>query len=130
MATNQDIITSAFRKLNVIDENEAPSAEQGVAGLAALNEMLADWQEDGIRIGWYRQTDLSATAPVEEKNLRAVKSNLAVELSGEMGIPAPEGVIVTARESYARLAKSALRYFESDVSMLPQADAGYIFPRC
>lgn len=130
MATNLDIITSALRKLNVIDENEAPSAEQGIAGLAALNEMLADWEQDGIRIGWYEQTDLTADAPVRETDLRAVKANLAVELGGEMGIAPPETVIETARLSYARLAKSALRYFESDVSMLPLGDAAYPWPRC
>lgn len=130
MATNLDIITAGFRKANIIDENETPSAEQGMKGLEVLNEMLADWQEDGIRIGWYPQTDLQATAPVRDKDLRAVKANLAVALGAEYGIPVADDVRQIAHDTYARLAKSALRYFESDVSMLPMGEASYPWQRC
>lgn len=124
-ATNLDLITSALRKLNVLDENESPSAEQGIQGLAALNDMMADMAKDGIRLGWYPQTDLSATAPVADENIRGVKYCLTVELGGEYDITVPDYVLVTASNAYARLAKGAQRYFESDLTGLPQGDAGW-----
>ena len=121
MATNLDLITSAYRKLNVIDENEEPSPEQGVTGLAALNEMLADWEQDGIRLGWYPQTSLQAEAPLADQDVRGVKHNLAVELAGEYGMEPPARIAEIASESKARLAKAALRDYQSDVSFLPGA---------
>lgn len=122
-STNRDLITSALRKLNVIDENEAPSAEQGVQGLETLNDMMADMAKDGIRLGWYPQTSLAATAPIADENIRGVKYCLTVELGGEYDITVPQYVLNTAANAYARLAKGAQRYFESDMTMLPLGDA-------
>lgn len=128
MATNRDIITAAFRKLNIVDENEQPSAEQGVQALETLNDMMADMAKDGIRLGWYPQADLNATAPIAAENLRAIKYCLMVELGGDYDIVVPDYVRETARNTLARLAKSAQRYFESDLSGLPSSDAHYGWP--
>lgn len=46
--TYLDLITAAYRLRNVIDENESPSAEQGVAALNALNQMMAEWESEGV----------------------------------------------------------------------------------
>lgn len=125
MATNLELITTAGRLINVIDENEAPSAEQGVAWFAALNDMLADWFADGIRLGWFPQTDLNAEAPLAAENIRGVKFNLALEIAGLTALSVPDRVMATAQASYARLAKGAQQYFESDLSGLPIGDAQY-----
>jgi len=124
-ATNLDLITSALRKLNVIDETEAPSAEQGVQGLAAVNDMMADMYADGIRLGWFPQTDLSATAPIADENIRGVKYLLTVELGGEYDLQVPQYVLTTAANAYARLAKGSQQYFEASMDGLPMGDAQY-----
>lgn len=43
-----ELLTNAYRLRNVIDENESPSAEQGVAGLAVLNQLMAELEADNI----------------------------------------------------------------------------------
>lgn len=48
MATAQDIVTRAFRRLQAIDLNEQPSAAEMTNGLAALSEMVNAWAADGI----------------------------------------------------------------------------------
>ena len=48
MATAQDIVTRAFRRLQAIDLNEQPSAAEMTNGLAALSEMVNGWAADGI----------------------------------------------------------------------------------
>ena len=40
MATCSDIVTRALRRLRIIDERESPTAEHGVAGMAALNGLF------------------------------------------------------------------------------------------
>jgi hypothetical protein len=123
--TNLDFITAALRLLNVIDENESPSAEQGVLGLRTLNQMLSQWARDGVRLGWYTQTDLQATAPIEAADERGVTFNLAVESAPYYGIEPIGKVTEIASATYAALAKAHQRYFQSDVSFLPLGDAQY-----
>lgn len=48
MATAQEIVTRAFRRLQAIDLNEQPSAPEMTNGLAALSEMVNAWAADGI----------------------------------------------------------------------------------
>lgn len=123
--TNLDFITAALRLLNVIDETESPSAEQGSQGLRVINQMLAQWTRDGVRLGWYAQTDLQATAPIETADERGVTFNLAVELAPYYGIEPLGQVTKIATETYSALAKAHQRYFESDVSFLPLGEASY-----
>src|SRR5690606_17295729 len=56
--TALDMLTDAMRLCNLLDENEVPSAEQGVKGLRTMNQMVAQWVEDGIRLPWHIVADL------------------------------------------------------------------------
>lgn len=117
-----EMLTDALRKINVIRMNQAPTAEMGVSGMRSLNEMMADWQVDGIRLGWHPVSSQSEDLPLRDEDLRAVKFNLACELAGDYGLEPPTKVAEIAEETYARLAKLALQYFESDLDMLPIAE--------
>lgn len=119
-----ELITDALVEINVIDVNEAPTAEQGVAALRRLNQMLADWETDGIRIGYYPQTDMAANVPIERSDELGVTLNLAVELAPGYGIEPLDSLKTRAGDYYASLAKQSLQYFESDMTMLPTADTG------
>jgi hypothetical protein len=122
MTTALDMITDALRLVNVIDQNDAPSAEMGVNGLRSLNELLKDWEEDGIRLGYYTVTALDEELPLQERDLRAVKFNFAVELAGEYGIEPTPRVAEIAAQTYARLAKRAVQHVELSMDHLPMAE--------
>lgn len=49
MATAQEIVTRAYRRLQAIDVNEQPTAAEMTNGLAALSELVNAWAADGIK---------------------------------------------------------------------------------
>lgn len=119
---NLDLVTFALIKLNVITESDTPSAEQGAVALETLNDAFAEMAANGTDIGWYPQTSLSATAPIEESDVRAVKLVLTGELAAHYGIaldPTLAGHIETA---FAQLVKRYWLYLES-ASELPREQA-------
>lgn len=120
---NITLITDAYRLANIIDAIEAPNDEQGVQGLRWLNDMMLNWQRDGIKLdqGWWVQTDLQADAPLSDDNLWGVKFNLACMYCLLNGMEPLETVKFEAERSYAALAKRSSLYMESDTTFLPIA---------
>jgi hypothetical protein len=80
-----DLITGALRKLNVINEIETPSAEQGAKCLEALNGMMEQWEEDGIRLQYFKQSVTSATFPCPAYTETGVRAALAVRVAADFG---------------------------------------------
>jgi hypothetical protein len=122
--TALEMITDALRLVNVLDEIKAPSAEQGVNGLRSMNQLLADWERDGIRLGWHVVASVNDTLPLEAEDERGVKYALACEFAGEYGIEPSAKVQEIADATYARLAKGASQTVVADLSGLPGESAG------
>jgi hypothetical protein len=109
MASNLDIITDAYRMVNIIPMTAAPGAELGSAGLRRLNSMMAFWSaSDGIDLGWFSQDDQSATAPLDDGVLEGVTANLAVRFAATAGVPTPAEVKQIASETYSALLRVAV----------------------
>lgn len=121
--TALEMIADALRLVNIIDEVKAPSAEQTANGLRTMNQLMADWERDGIRIGWNVVASANDTIPLEAADERAVKYNLAVEFAGEYGIEPSAKVQEICDETYARLAKGVLQNVVADLSGLPGESA-------
>lgn len=119
------IIEAALRLLNVIDEEETPSAEQGIKGLHILNDLLADAYSDGIDLGWrpIADADISGDAPLASEDVRGVKLWLAIEAAPHFGIEPLPTLKELGSDAYAKLAKRAIKYTQADVSGLPVAEA-------
>lgn len=81
--TYLDLITAAYRLRNVIDESETPSAEQGVAAVDVLNEMMAELEADGVNLQYIAitadQVDDDITIPDYAR--AGVKAGLAIRLA-------------------------------------------------
>jgi hypothetical protein len=126
--TNIELITRALLKLGVINESETPSAEQGQDALKELNQMLEEWDEAGIRLGWCEQTDISNTAPLPPYAERGVTLRLALALAPSYGGAASvtPALIADAEESYHKLHRKAMLKLlkESDSRNMPQAEGG------
>lgn len=114
-----EMITAALRKANVIDQNEVPSAEQGIQGLETLNDLMGQFDRDGIKLGWTTVAALDDTVPLAPQDHRAVKHNLAVELAGEYGLEVLPRVQSIATETYNALAKYHMKFVESKLDHLP-----------
>jgi hypothetical protein len=124
-ATVNEIIEASLRLLNVIDEEETPSAEQGIKTLHILNDLMADMRSDGIDLGWYpiADADITADAPLAKEDIRAVKLCLAIEAAPHFGVEPLQTLKDRYEEAYAKLAKRAIKTVEADLSGLPLAEA-------
>lgn len=121
MAVNLDIITEAYRKANIINDREVLNSRQSSQGLTLLNDMMSDWQEDGIELGYFPQTSINDTFPVEDKHFRGVKYNLALGVAGDNGVVAPEEARRIAGITFDRLAKATTEIVDTKFNHLPRS---------
>ena len=119
MPTNLDVITDALRKANILNEREIPSSAQSESGLTLLNDMMSDWEEDGIELGYFPQTSNADTFPVEDKFLRGVKYNLARGIAGDYGIDLPPEALRIADLTFDRLAQATAEEAFSKFDHMP-----------
>lgn len=127
MALNQDIINFAFHMLNIVDETAQPSALQAQGALSLLNNILLNEAADGMRLGWYTQTNLAATAPLRDEDVYGVQYMLVAALAQIYGISLvkskPE-LLAIVEAAMRQLTKRSIRYFESDLSELQRPQGG------
>lgn len=123
--TNLDILTVAFQKIGVVGETMAPSPEQGVTGLELANDLAADMATDGINLGWYPQTNLAATAPLQAGDVNPFKLVLARSLAAHYGITLTPELAAEIDMAYTRLVKRTRPYEEANLSELPRASGPF-----
>lgn len=127
--TNIELISDAYRMLCVIDENEAPSAEQGVLALRKLNQMMELWDEEGAKLQYFEQTDQDADFPCAPYTHAGVTAKLAIVLAAHYGISVSPELLNQADNGYAViLRKSVYAAMKPvDVSHLPQGEGKSAF---
>ena len=119
MITNTQLFKDALVLAGVLSEVENPSAEQGSSALRTLNEMLAEWEEDGIELGFFEQTSLSANCPLPDSAVSAVKYNLASKFGDEYGMPLSPKLEQLSQTKYKRLVRATIDTEEADMTHLP-----------
>lgn len=92
MATARDLVQAAMRKIGVVAEDEALTADQGAHGAAVLNRMIAGWELQGVNVGW-RETGLSEEVDLPLNIHEAVVFCLAERLGPDYGRPAPDATL-------------------------------------
>ena len=124
--TNLDLLTDAYRELNIIDENESPTAEQGVLGLRKLNQLMAEWGETDLAFpSWFEQTEQSAELPLPRWAEKAVMYALCLVLAPAFGLSVtPELAIVADNSRTIALRRALNRKLQPiDVTDLPLGEA-------
>lgn len=101
MATANDIVNRAAKRLGILAEAETLSANAAVDALAQLNEMMHGFGPRGIH---YAHTTLEAadTVNVPDEQIRNVALLLCQEMADEYGIeigPQLASAILDARQS-------------------------------
>lgn len=113
--TNGELIRDALGMLGILGESETASAEQSAHGLRVLNDMLFDWANRGVDMQWAAQSSGTATLPINERDVQAVRSALAVALGPFYGKEPSPLVYAMADSGYARLLR------ENQQRTMPQA---------
>ena len=117
--TVNDILTQSLREIRVIRSQQTIKDDMLQDGIKYLNQMMADWEEDGIETGWYPVTQGSDVLRIDAKDEAAVMYNLAAKLSGQYGAPLQPSTTASANRTFRRLEKSTVRRVEADLSHLP-----------
>lgn len=119
--TNLELFTGVLRKLNVINEIQTPTAEQGAKCLEALNDMMEQWEEDGIRLQYFRQTDTSATFPCQPYTQVGVRAALAIRVAGDFGASVSTELAAEFNDGMSTITRKAVsaQLDEASMSHLP-----------
>lgn len=119
--SNEQLISDSLGLLGVLQETEVMSAEQGAHGLRALNELMADWEQDGIDLQYYEQTAMADDAPIPPHAVMAVKYYLAMSLAPYYAKQVPPEFLTIGGEKYERLRRDAVKanVKGTDLSHLP-----------
>lgn len=120
MSTNSAVLTDALRLAGPLSETDSLSAEQGEAALRTANDLFAEWDAQGIDIGWFPQTSLQATCPIYTDAMLAAKYALALAMCTEYGVEPKPIVASIAGTSYNRIQR------DTQVSKLKAADMSHL----
>ena len=99
-----EILTGALKLLEVNTDESAVTASEGQDGLASLNDMMNEWNVDGIDIGYETLEDTDDFIYVSLGALGAMKANLAVYIAPEYG-----RTVSLSLEKRANRSKKSLR---------------------
>lgn len=98
------IVENALTMLGIRLAQAALTAEEAVDGLFSLNDMMAEWELDGINVGYEALDETTDIIHVIPGAIAAIKPNLAIYLAPEYG-----RIVTASLEKRARSSKRALR---------------------
>lgn len=104
MATVLDVVTGALKLLEVRPAESPVTAAEAEDGLEALNDMMNEWNIDGINIGYESLDSTDEELHVDLGSIGAMKANLAIYIAPEYG-----RIVSPDLSDRARVSKKALR---------------------
>jgi hypothetical protein len=131
-STLQAIITASFQGIGVVADGRQPTATQSQAALTLMNDRILSQTRDGWRLGWFPQTNVSATAPLRDEDIGEIKLCLMAWLAPLYGVkiePAQDPNDETAlsnqiKNAFRLLTKRSILFTESDLGELSRAQSG------
>lgn len=126
--SNVDLIRDSLGLLGVLRETQAPTAEQGKLGLRVLNEMMADWEADGIDLSYVPTDSLADDLSVDDGFIAPIKYSLAHLLAPYYGIQTPAVVLQMAIGYYNRVVRGIVNDQLQPVTLtnLPLGSANWV----
>jgi hypothetical protein len=106
MATALEVITGALKALGIKPAESSIEAVEAADGLEALNDMMNEWDVDGITIGYETVEDVSDEIYVDDGALGAIKANLAVYIAPEYSRIVTNELALRARNGKRALRRS------------------------
>jgi len=104
-----ELITGSLRSIGIIGETQNPSAEQGQAATTRLNDLMFQWQEKGVELGWNQKDAAGDPIALPSGLLGGIKAQLAELLANDYGVDAPPLVLREADDSRTMLNRQALQ---------------------
>jgi len=97
MATGQQLVTSALRKLGVKGADSDITGQEMLDGVEVLNDMLIGWENSGLVVmGFSPIASPSDNVRVPRGTEEGIKSNLAVVLAPEYEVQISQALALSA----------------------------------
>jgi hypothetical protein len=123
--TNLAVLTFAFQKAGIVDELQSPTAAQAANGLTIMNGYLLSQNVDGMRLGYYPQTNLQANIPIKDADIYDVQLILIPQIATAYGITLSDPVLIGMIDNAERrLTKRSIQLVESDLGELSRPQGG------
>lgn len=106
--TNVDLVSDSLRELAVISEIATASAEQYAHAQRKLNQMMAEWEEAGLRLDFFPQTVSSDVCPIPAYAENGVMTQLAVRLASNYGATVSIELAAAAIAGYETICRTAV----------------------
>lgn len=103
MTTKREIINQAFDEIGAASYELNLSPEEIAAALRRLNQMMAEWDTQGIRIGYDLGGDVSTESGIPESSVYAVAANLGIRIAPIIGKNLSPSTVSEARKAYRAL---------------------------
>lgn len=85
MTTVTEAVSGALQLLEVRTAESSITAAEAEDGLVSLNDMMNEWNVDGINVGYETLEDIEDELHVKLGSIGAIKANLAVYIAAEYG---------------------------------------------
>lgn len=106
--SNLLLVNDALSLIGAIATGQDASAEDGALALRTANEMVSEWNEDGVVVSWSPQSDLTAECPLSGLELTAVKHHLAIWLCPHFGREPSATLVALAQGAYGKLQRKQM----------------------
>lgn len=129
MATAEQIITAARRRIGINADEEPLDASEGSAGLSLLQSLLTSWKlESSIKSYSAASLASAVTVTIYDDTVLsdvdfALSANLAVRMAGSLGLPLTPDLIADADNGKDAIVKQHVKAQLSDSTY----DAGMVY---
>lgn len=104
MATMREVVEDAMEDITVKKAEIALTDDELQSGIRRLNDMLAQWNELGIIVGYNPVTNGDDVLELEPSAIAAAKAKLAIKLAPSYSKPITSALAENAREAMDMLA--------------------------
>lgn len=118
--TNLQLITDSLRLVGVVGEIDTPSNEDAQDALRRMNDMMSRFDRvNGIRLGYYPQTSLSANIPVDDEYFEPITLLLSKPLAAHWGFSLPQATLMEINQAWSGLLAEFTAPEPADMDHLP-----------
>lgn len=97
--TVTEVVTGALQLLEIRTAESPIEANEAEDGLTALNDMMNEWNVDGINIGYESLDNVEDLLHVKLGSVGAIKANLAIYIAPEYGKAVSSALALRAKTS-------------------------------
>ena len=110
--TKRQLIVGALEEIGIASYEFDISPEQFESALRRMDSMMAEWNVQGIRVGYplstIAESSIAQDSGVPDSATEAIITNLAMRIAPSYGKEAPRATKVTAKKAYSTLQMRAL----------------------